>query len=85
MVSELGSTPVPWGHLEADRINRDGVLGTFCGGSDGNRAHRSGALVLLPARARQASDPGGEAPHDRYPTYDQDDPRGRGDGEGKYD
>ena len=53
-----------------------------CGGSDGNR---SPVLVLLPASARQASDPGGEAPHHRYPTYDQDDPRGRGDGEGKYD
>jgi hypothetical protein len=37
------------------------------------------------ASALQASDPVGEARHDRYPTYDQDEPRGRGDDEGKYD
>jgi len=60
-----------WGHLEAGRVNHGEVLGTCCRGFRCNCGHRSGAQVLLsPASARQASDPVGEAPHDRYPAYD---------------
>jgi hypothetical protein len=79
-----------WGFVrsggEADRVNRGEVLGTFCGGF---RRHPGlsvrSARAAVPASAPQASDPVGEACHDRYPTYDEDEPRGRGNDEGKYD
>jgi hypothetical protein len=79
-----------WGFVpsggEADRVNRGEVLGTSCG----RFQQRLGLSVrspraAVPASVSQASDPVGEASHDRYPTYDKDEPRGRGDDESKYD
>jgi len=53
--------------------------------ADGNRAHRSGAQVLLyTASALRRAIPLARPPRS-LPTDDQDEPRGRGVDEGKYD
>lgn len=44
-----------------------------------------GRPCCWPGPGRQASDPGRDAGHDRHPTDDQNEPRGRGDGKGEYD
>lgn len=72
-------------HVEAGRVNRAEVLGTFCALFRRQLPLPVRRACAAPGVRPSASDPIGDTRHDRYATDDQDEPRRRGDDEGKND